>query len=79
MIAVKFLGWEGSPAEGVAFFIAAFGGEIVVAIAGGARILSCAVTKGDSARTPADNHHGRAQRDLKTKAWEPTGAVEAAQ
>lgn len=39
MVAVKFLGWEGSLAQGVAFFIAAVGGGILVAIAGGARIL----------------------------------------
>lgn len=39
MVAVKFLGWEGRLAQGVAFFIAAVGGGILVAIAGGARIL----------------------------------------
>jgi uncharacterized integral membrane protein len=39
MVAVRFLGWEGSLAQGVAFFIAAVGGGILVAIAGGARIL----------------------------------------
>ncbi|GAC1377704.1 MAG: hypothetical protein NVSMB43_19200 [Pseudarthrobacter sp.] len=39
MVSVRFLGWEGSLAEGVAFFIAAVGGGILVAIAGGARIL----------------------------------------
>jgi len=35
MVAVKFLGWEGRLAQGVAFFIAAVGGGILVAIAGG--------------------------------------------
>ena len=39
MVSVKFLGWEGRLAQGVAFFIAAVGGGILVAIAGGARIL----------------------------------------
>ena len=39
MTAVKFLGWEGSLAQGMAFFIAAFGGGTLVAIAGGVRIL----------------------------------------
>lgn len=39
MVAVKFLGFEGRLAQGVAFFIAAVGGGILVAIAGGARIL----------------------------------------
>jgi uncharacterized integral membrane protein len=39
MVAVKFLGLEGRLAQGVAFFIAAVGGGILVAIAGGARIL----------------------------------------
>lgn len=39
MVAVKFLGWEGRLAQGVAFFIAAVGGGILVAIAGGARIM----------------------------------------
>lgn len=39
MVAVKFLGWEGRLAQGVAFFIAAVGGGILVAIAGGTRIL----------------------------------------
>lgn len=39
MIAVKFLGWEGRLAQGIAFFMAAVGGGILVAIAGGARIL----------------------------------------
>ncbi|MDE8668102.1 lipopolysaccharide assembly protein LapA domain-containing protein [Pseudarthrobacter sp. H3Y2-7] len=39
MVAVRFLVWEGSLSQGVAFFIAAVGGGILVAIAGGARIL----------------------------------------
>lgn len=39
MVAVKFLSLEGRLAQGVAFFIAAVGGGILVAIAGGARIL----------------------------------------
>lgn len=39
MVSVKFLGLEGRLAQGVAFFIAAVGGGILVAIAGGARIL----------------------------------------
>lgn len=39
MITVKFLGWEGRLAQGIAFFIAAVGGGILVAIAGGARIF----------------------------------------
>ena len=39
MVSVKFLGFEGRLAQGVAFFIAAVGGGILVAIAGGARIL----------------------------------------
>lgn len=39
MVSVKFLGWEGRLAQGVAFFIAAVGGGILVAIAGGTRIL----------------------------------------
>lgn len=39
MVVVKFLGFEGRLAQGVAFFIAAVGGGILVAIAGGARIL----------------------------------------
>ncbi len=39
MVSVKFLGLEGQLAQGIAFFIAAVGGGILVAIAGGARIL----------------------------------------
>ncbi|WP_404502950.1 lipopolysaccharide assembly LapA domain-containing protein [Arthrobacter sp. GAS37] len=39
VITVRFLGWEGRLAQGVAFFIAAVGGGILVAIAGSARIL----------------------------------------
>jgi uncharacterized integral membrane protein len=51
MISVKSLGWEGNLAHGVAFFTAAVGGGILVAIAR-ARILRCGITKGRGARAP---------------------------
>jgi uncharacterized integral membrane protein len=38
-VQVKFLGWEGAVSLGIALFIAAVGGGVLVAIAGAARII----------------------------------------
>ncbi|MDI2036601.1 LapA family protein [Paenarthrobacter nitroguajacolicus] len=44
MITVRFLGLEGTLALGTTLFIAAVGGGVLVALAGGARILQLRIT-----------------------------------
>ncbi|MEV7661461.1 LapA family protein [Paenarthrobacter sp. NPDC089316] len=44
MITVRFFGFEGTLALGTTLFIAAVGGGVLVALAGGARILQLRIT-----------------------------------
>jgi uncharacterized integral membrane protein len=76
MIAVKFLGWEGSLAQGVAFFIAAVGGGILVAIAGGDSIPSAAPQRKATAHEPRPiNHQGRTGMGLEDQCFRVTSQV----